>query len=938
LLIADFRLLMYWTIEGFVFVVIRLKESRIGIHQSTTNQESKIRDRKLIDMRGSLRPWPWRVDVTQEVDEEIAFHVEMRTRELVDKGLDAKRAREVVLSRIGDLGQLKRTCEDLGRKRDRRMRVTQWLGELRDDVKCAFRQLKSAPGFTLVAVITLALGIGANSAMFALADAALLRPLPFPEPDRLTVVWERFQTFPRAAVSSGNLRDWIERNRTFQSMAGGLGFPRRMTAADGTVEQVPGMQVTAQYFDVLGLKPILGRTFLPGDVAMPPNAVVINEGLWRTRFGADPGVIGRTVRLDEFPFTILGVVPAEAQRAGGPASVWTLFADLPGMDVRGLRFFRGIGRLKPGVTLDAAQSEMTTIAESLAREFPATNKDRGVTVEPLRGSIIGPELRLTSLLFLAVVGFVLLMCCANVANLLLARASRRARELAVRSALGAGRRRIVAQILTESLVLAALGGLVGLAVGAAILRAAPAVMPAGILPSAVTLVFDARVVLFCGATAGLVGILFGLAPAWQASGTSLVQVASAESRTATRGGGRLRSLLVTGEIAAAVLLLCGAGLLLRTLVTLDSVDAGYRAESVLTIRVNLGYGLPTSQFPDADALRRFFDAVEREVAAVPGVRSVGWSSGLPLEGSAFGWFGFDIVGQEAANPADRPLADYQIVTPGYLETIDVPVVAGRGFTAQDSATSVPVCLVSEGLVRRYLKGANPVGMRIAIRPVQLGPAAPIVREIVGIVRQVKSAPTDVEATPQVYVPMAQNPWSFVALVVRPAGGRADALASAIRAAVARVNPGVPTTLVRTLDDVAREATTRPRFRAVLVMTFAALALVLAMVGVFGVIACSVQQRTREFGVRIALGATSRSVLGLVLGSAARVIGAGVVVGLALAVAFAQAISTFLFGVQPRDPLTFVAVPIVLVLTALAACAAPALRAARVDPVVAFRSE
>jgi putative ABC transport system permease protein len=878
------------------------------------------------------------VPVDQEVDEEIAFHVEMRTRELVDKGLDAKAAREVVLARIGDSGRLRRTCIDLGRKRDRHMRVTQWVGELRDDVKFAFRQLKSAPGFTLVAVITLALGIGANSAMFALVDAALLRPLPFPDPDRLTAVWERFQTFPRTPVSSANLRDWIERNRTFQSMAGGLGFPRRLAGADGTVEQIPAMQVTTQYFDVLGVKPILGRTFLPGDVAMPPNAAVMNEGLWRTRFGADPGVIGRTVRLDEFPFTILGVVPGDAQRAGGPASVWTLFADLPGMDTRGLRFFRGIGRLKPGVTLDSAQSEMTTIAESLAREFPATNKDRGVTVEPLRGSIIGPELRLTSLLFLAVVGFVLLMCCANVANLLLTRASGRAREMAVRAALGAGRRRLVAQILTESLVLAAIGGFLGLAVGAAILKAAPSVIPAGVLPFAVTLAFDARVVLFCGATACLVGVLFGLAPAWQASGTSLIQVASAESRTTTKGGGRLRSLLVTGEIAAAVLLLCGAGLLLRTLITLDNVDAGYRAESVVTIRVNLGYGLPTSQFPDADALRRFFDAVEREVAAVSGVRSVGWSSGLPLGGSALGWFGFDIVGQEATSPADRPLADYQLVTPSYLETIDVPVIAGRGFTALDSATSVPVCLVSEGLVRRYLKGRNPLGMRIAIRPVQLGPVAPIVREIVGVVRQVKSAPTDIEETPQVYVSLAQNPWSFVALAVRPAGGRADALVPAIRAAVARVNPGVPTTLVRTLDDVAREATTRPRFRAVMVMTFAVLALVLAMVGVFGVLAYAVEQRTREFGVRIALGARPVDVLSLVLSGAARVIAAGVLIGLVSAAALGQTVSAFLFGVRPFDPVTFGSVTLVLIVTALAAMAAPAMRAARVDPVVAFRSE
>jgi putative ABC transport system permease protein len=890
-------------------------------------------------MKRSLRSWLWRVPIDREVDEEIAFHIEMRARELIERGVDPNEARAIVLARVGDVRRLKRTCVDLGRKRDREMRITQFLGELRDDVKFALRQLKRAPAFTLVAAITLALGIGANSAMFALVDAALLRPLPFPDPDRLAVVWESFKAFPRTGVSSANLRDWIERNLTFQSIAGGLGFPRRMTAADGTVEMIPAMQVTTQYFDVLGAKPILGRTFLPSDVAMPPNAAVMSEGLWRTRFGADPGVVGRTVQLDEFPFTILGIVPADAQSAGGPASIWTLFADLPGMDTRGLHFFRGIGRLKPGVTLDAAQSDMTTIAASLAREFPATNKDRGVTVEPMRSSIVGQDLRLTSLLFLAVVGFVLLMCCANVANLLLTRASGRTREIAVRAALGAGRRRIVAQILTESLVLAAIGGVLGLAVGAVILKTAPSVIPAGVLPSAVTLVFDTRVVLFCGATACLVGLLFGLAPAWHASGTSLVQVASAESRTTTKGGGRLRSLLVIGEIAAAVLLLCGAGLLLRTLITLDSVDAGYRAESVVTIRVNLGYGLPTSQFPDADALRRFFDAVEREVAAVPGVRSVGWSSGLPLEGPApLGGFGFDIIGQEAAKASDRPLADYQLVTPTYLQTIDVPVIAGRGFTTADSATSVPVCLVSEGLVRRYLQGRNPLGMRIAIRPMQLGPSAPIVREIVGVVRQVKSVPTEVEETAQVYAPMAQNPWSFVALAVRPISGRGDALVPAIRAAVARVNKGVPTTLVRTLDDVAREATTRPRFRAVMVVTFAVLALVLAMVGVFGVLAYTVEQRSREFGVRIALGARPVDVVSLVLNGATRVIAAGVFIGLVSAAALGQTVSAFLFGVRPLDPWTFGGVTLVLIVTALVAMAAPAWRAARVDPVESFRSE
>jgi len=552
--------------------------------------------------------------------------------------------------------------------------------------------------------------------------------------------------------------------------------------------------------------------------------------------------------------------------------------------------------------------------------------------------LIPSEMRLTSLLFVGVVGFVLMMCCANVANLMLARANGRTREIAVRSALGAGRRRIVTQILTESLVLAAVGGSLGLGVGALILKTAPSLIPQGVLPAAVTLSFDARLVVFCAATTFAIGLIFGLAPAWQASGTSLVQATTSESRGSTKGGGRLRRVLVAAEIAAAVLLLCGAGLLLRTLMSLDSVDGGYGENNVLTFRVQLEYGSSTSRFANEDALRRFFDAAEREVQSVPGVRSVGWTSGLPLDGVSLGGSAFDIVGNEAAAPSNRPFAQYQLVSPTYFQTLDIPVTAGRGFTALDSATSVPVCLVSEALVRRYFSNTNPIGMRIAIRPIQIGPAKPIVREIVGVVRQVKAQPAEGDDAPQVYVPLAQNAWSFAAFVVRPTGGRAEALGTAVRAAFARVDRGVPLTQVRTLDEVARDATARPRFRAVMVVTFAALALLLAMVGVFGVLAYTVEQRSREFGVRIALGASPTNVLSLVATGAVGVIAAGVVIGLALAAALGQTVASFLFGVSPLDPLTFGSATLVAIFTAIVAIAVPAWRATRVDPVDAFRSE
>jgi putative ABC transport system permease protein len=435
-------------------------------------------------MKRSLRSWLWRVPLDQEIDEEVAFHLDMRTRELVERGMDPETAREVAISRLGDLASLKRTCVDLGRKRDREMRLTQWLQEFRDDVKFANRQLRRSPAFTFIAAITLALGIGANSAIFALVDATLLRPLPFPEPERLVMVWERSNTSPRSGVAPLNLLDWNERSRTFDLMAGfitGVGG-MVMSGADGTAETVPRQWVTAGIFEVLGVRAIVGRTFLPSDDSRRSNVVVLSEAFWRTRFNADPSLVGRDIRLDGSPYTVVGVVPKEAQLLGR-SSIWAM-VPIQGAPAaaRSAYFLRVIGRLRAGVTLEAADADMAAVAEGLAREFPATNKGRGVTLVPMHDAVIGSELRLTSMLFLGVVGFVLLICCANVANLLLARATVRTRELAIRSALGAGRRRVIRQLLTESLVLSIIGGVLGIGVGAAILNIAPTLIPMGCCP------------------------------------------------------------------------------------------------------------------------------------------------------------------------------------------------------------------------------------------------------------------------------------------------------------------------------------------------------------------------------------------------------------------------------------------------------------------------
>jgi putative ABC transport system permease protein len=519
--------------------------------------------------------------------------------------------------------------------------------------------------------------------------------------------------------------------------------------------------------------------------------------------------------------------------------------------------------------------------------------------------------------------------------LLLARAAGRARELAIRSALGAGRRRIVRQLLTESLVLALLGGTLGAGVGAAILRVAPSMIPAGLLPTAVVPEFDLRVGIFCGVVAVALGVVFGLAPAWHARGlASSAQTMAGDTRTTTAHGGRIRALFVVGEVAAAVLLLVGAGLLLRTLLAVDNVPRGYRAESVLTVFVDpLG-----GRYPTKESLMQFFSSIERETSSDANVRGIAWASTLPLGESTFGDTSFEVVGDPPMEENQRPTTDYQVVSPTYFNTLDLPVVEGRAFTDADSADGALVCIVNEAFVRRHLQGRAVIGERIAVRAPRSGLIQ--VRQIVGVARQVKGRPDEAEEFVQLYVPLAQDPFDDIYLLVRPEAGPASALASSVRAAITRVDKEQLVTVgpLITLNDVASEATSRQRFRAWLVMTFAGLALLLAMVGVFGIIAYSVQQRMREFGVRIALGATTGTVLGLVLRGAARMVGVGAVVGLVAAALLSQSISAFLFGVQPLDPVTFASVAAVLLLTATVAAVVPAMRAARVDPAQAFRTE
>ena len=858
-------------------------------------------------MRRSLRSWLWRVPIEQEVDEELALHAEMRRRE--GRPLDDAHIDEV-----------RRACLAIARRRDREMRVTQWMDNLVEDVRFAFRQLRANAGFALVATLTLALGIGANSAIFALADATLLRPLPFRDADRLVTLVGRTPATSGPAVSVPTLEDVMNQSRSFEALGAiqmGAGGGPLVTAPDGSVETVERQSISTRFFDVLGVVPVAGRTFRASDEAKTTTVVIFSESLWRGRFNADPSLIGQAVKLNGEPHTLVGVVPDSAQFTR-PARMWTLNPEYPPfVRQRSFTVIEVVGRLKAGVTLDAARADVAAIGARIAREDPVTSQGFALDVEPLRDRLMGPELQRTSVL-------------------LLARTSARSRELAVRTALGAGRPRVVAQMLTESLVLALTGGVLGLAVGAAILRIAPAIIPPGVLSPVVALAFDARVAVF-GLTAALaVGLVFGLVPAWQATSGSLVTTLASESRTAT-GGRRFRSVLVAGEVAAAVLLLCGAGLFLRTLLVLVNVDTGYRADAsrIITLDFSLD-DRPGSPYSKPESLVQFYTAVARDVAARPEVASVGWSSSLPYGETEFGPFAVEVVGDAPVSPDSRPTADVAVTDDGYFRTLDLPIVAGRRFTERDAIGTPAVAIVNESFVRRVLKGRNPIGVRIALqRNAQM---EPIVKEIVGVARQTHGWSTDRDDFLQVYMPLAQFATGDVYMVARASRGSGESLTPIVRSIVARHDPNTPVRRDRTLDALSVRSTAGYRFRAAIVTTFATLALVLAMIGVFGVLAYSVQQRQREFGVRVALGATAASISWLVVESVGRLVAVGGAIGLGLALALGRTIATFLFGVQPVDPMTFGGVAAVVALTAALAAAAPAWHATRADPVTMFRDE
>jgi putative ABC transport system permease protein len=804
------------------------------------------------------------------------------------------------------------------------------------DVRYGARMLARSPAFTAVALLTLAIGIGANSAIFSFVNAILLRPLPYPESDRLVFLTEWSRQIPEMSFSLANFEDLRDQSRVFEALFAFRGQDYVLTG-EGEAERLSGQQVTSGFFETLRLHPVLGRAFTPDeDRPGAERVALLGEGLWLRRFGADPGVLGRRLVLDGEPYTVVGVLPDALHSTFRTTEIWTSLGRLG--DRFGGAEHRGnhpgiyvLARLALGVDTARARTEVKTLAQRLATQYPATNAGQSMTVEPALQTLVGP-LRPALLILLGAVALVLLIACANVANLLLARAASRQKEIAVRCALGASRGRVVRQLLTESVLLAFAGGTLGLGVAAGGMTALRAVLPER-APRVGEVALDGAVLAFTFLVALGTGILFGLLPALQTARVDSAQTLKEGGRGGTAGGRRqrIRALLVVSEVSLALVLLVGAGLLLKSFVHVLRADPGFEPEGALTLTVSL----PPASY-DAPAKRAaFFDRVLEGLERVPGVEAYG--STAPLLGH---WqTSFTAEGQPEAPPGQAPSTDITRVSPGLIRAMGMRLVRGRDFTDRDREGQPLVCIVDETMADTYWPGANPLGRRL-----RLGSGAKNDRPwliVVGVVAHVKNYGVDQESRVETFVPNRQDPLGFAILVLRTRGDPA-ALASAARDVVRSVDADVPVFSVRPLADVVAEEYVAKRVSAQLLGAFAVLALLLAAVGIYGVMSWAVTQRTQEIGVRVALGAGRADILRMVLTHGMRLAGIGLAVGLGLAFILARgldhALGTLLFGVSPTDPPTFSAVPVVLGVVALLACVLPARRALGVDPVRALHYE
>ena len=874
-------------------------------------------------------PWRDAARVAADVDAELDFHLAACAQELVAEGWAPADARREAERRFGDVERTRRYCRTQDHGGQRRARIGTTLEELAHDARHALRQLRAAPGFTAVALLTLALGIGANTAIFSVVRGVVLRPLPYAEPERVVRVFETTRAGERSAVSPTNFADWRDQARSFAGLAAITGGDATLTRAGAEPLVVEQQWATAELFAVLGTRPIVGRVFAPGDDRVgAPRIAVLGEGLWRRAFGADPGVVGRTVTIDGEPYDVVGVVPAGA---GFPVQgeLWTPLeldpAELPTM--RGAHYLRVVGRLAPGATVESAAAEMRAIGARLAQQYPRWNEGEGADVAGARDAMVG-EVRTPLLVLLAAVGLVLLVACANVANLLLARGVGRAGEMAVRAALGAGRGRLARQLLTESAVLALLGGLLGTAVAVGLTRLFVRYAPTD-LPRLAEVRVDGTVLAVALLTVVVVGALAGVGPALQSGRVGLDRALREGGRGGVgRGGLRVVDGIAAAEMALAVMLLVGAGLLVRSFDRLRQVDPGFVPEQALSFTVTL----PEATYESPDRQRRFAEALVARVGALPGARSAGATFLLPLAGGYYG-LSVETLDDQPVTIEPQPSAQIRTATPGFFAAMGIRLVQGRGITAADRAGAPPVVVVNETAARRLFPDGRAIGRRITLGTKRDG--VPFGGEIVGIVGDVRQRGLDADALPEVYASHDQWPFRDLAVVVRAAGDPA-ALASGVRAIVRDLDPNLPVSTLATLEEVVGASVARPRFYMLLLGGFAAAALLLAAIGVYGVISYAVGRRTREIGVRLALGATSGRVLREVVGRGLALATIGLVVGGAGALVVTRLLRSLLFGVGATDPVAFAGAALLLVAVAVGAAIVPARRAARVSPIAAMR--
>jgi putative ABC transport system permease protein len=878
----------------------------------------------LSKLRMALRALLRKSEVEGELDEELQGHLDQQTEQNIRLGMNTEEARAAALKAFGGVEQAKERSRDACGAR--------WIEDLWQDLRYGARMLLKNPGFTFVAVITLTLGIGANTAIFSLVEALLLRPLPYAEPDRLVLLSEKGRAGERNNIPYPNFIDWRERAQSFEGMASIRKQTLNLTGVDKPVS-LRGRTVNWNFFHLLGVQPQLGRLFVAEDDRRgAARTALLSDGLWKSQFGGDPSVIGRKLTLDGEPYEAIGVLPPgfEYFQADDVYVPIGPFLKPDGLMQRGVSMgLYALGRLKPGVTLTQANSELAGIAAQLEREYPADNKGRGAMAEPLQ-DVMSEGVRRSLWVLLGAVGFILLIACVNVANLLLARGADRQKEMALRLALGAGRGRIVRQLLSESMLIAILGGAFGALLGGWMLKGLLALAP-GDVPQLNRVSLNMTVLLFTLMVSALTSVLCGLAPALHAARADL-SAAMKEGGRSTAGAARdlTRKTLLVVEVSLALVLLVGAGLLTRSMARLLGIDPGFNTENLLTMRLNL-----RSEAYTAPRRLALYDESLKRLDALPGAQGAALTRSLPIDGSDWG-SSFRVAEKPA--PTDFWMAAMTPISANYFEVMGMRLLQGRAFTAADTAESPRVAVINEKLARRIWPGEDPIGKRLktgaGANPDQWNPW----NEVVGVVADVKLEGLENDTPMQVYLPLRQRSASpTLWLVVRTAGEPLQAVA-AVERTIHAVEKDLPVYSIRSMNQLLGSSLATRRLTLVLLAGFAALALLLAAVGVYGVTSYSVRQRTHELGIRMALGAQSGDVLMLVLRQGLKQVFIGVVIGLTAAFSLTRWMKSLLFEVRPTDPMTFAVIALLLMAVALLACWIPARRATKVNPIVALRCE